>query len=126
MTDVTALAIIAELTVLLESENLALDRMDVAPVVASLGRKRTLVEELVARSSARAGKSTSGKGNDERFLAAVRRNSTLLDSAMHGQRELLKILASAVCDAEERRIYVRRGHSTRLTHSTGLTIATSA
>ena len=126
MTDVTAQGIIAELTALLESENLALDRMDVAPVLASLGRKRALVDELVARSTAPTSKSSSGRGNDERFLAAVRRNSTLLDAAMHGQRELMKILASAACDAEDRQIYVRRGHSTRLTRSTGLTIATSA
>ena len=126
MTDVTVQKVIADLTDLLESENLALDRMDVASVVASLGRKRMLVEELAARSAARAGKSSSGKESDERLVAAARRNSTLLDAAMHGQRELMKILASAICDAEERQVYVRRGHSTRLTRSTGLTIATSA
>ena len=118
--------VVNELIALLESENLALARMDVTTVVASLGRKRALVEELVARPSGRASKATSGKGSGERLFAVIRRNSTLLDAAIHGQRELMKIVAGAVCEAEERQAYVRRGHSTRLTRSTGLTITTSA
>ena len=126
MTDVTADAAVAELITLLESENLALERMDVASVVASLGRKRALVEEIVARSTARAAKTALNATVGKRLASAVRRNSTLLDAAIHGQREVMKILAVAARGAEERKVYVRHGNSAHLTRSTGLTIATSA
>ena len=124
--DLMAGSAVAELVALLERENIALDGMDVSFVVASLGRKRALVEEIVARSETRIGGRELDPVTGRHLAALVRRNSKLLDAAIHGQRELLKILANAVRGAEERKVYARHGHCAPLTRSTGLTIATSA
>ena len=115
-----------ELLALLEDENRALARMQVAAVVASLTRKRALVEKIAARAATTGGKPPIDAVCGRRLAAASKRNASLLDAAIHGQRELMKILASAVRGAEERKVYVRRGHSAQLTRSVGLTIATSA
>lgn len=116
----------AELIALLEGENLALGRMDLASVTASLGRKRALVETIVTQAAARRGKTPLDAVAGKKLAALVRRNSKLLDAAIHGQRELMKILAAAARGAEERKVYARHGQSAHLTRSTGLTIATSA
>ena len=50
----------------------------------------------------------------------------LFDAAILGQREVMKILASAMRGAEERKVYARHGTASQLTRSVGLTIATSA
>lgn len=115
-----------ELIVLLEEENRALAGMQVAAVVASLGRKRVLVEKIAARAAAVGGKPPINPALGRRLAAASKRNASLLDAAIFGQRELMKILASAVRGAEERKVYVRHGHAAQLTRSVGLTIATSA
>ena len=124
--DMQAQAEAEELIALLEEENRALAAMEVASVVASLGRKRILVEKIAARAITRGGKPPIDAACGRRLAAASKRNAGLLDAAIFGQRELMKILASAMRGAEERKVYVRRGHTTQLTRSLGLTIATSA
>ncbi len=124
--DMDAQAEAEELAALLEDENRALVRMDVAFVVASLGRKRVLVDKIAARSAARGGKPNLQAAYGRRLAAASKRNASLLDAAIFGQRELMKILATAMRGAEERKVYVRQGHAAQLTRSVGLTIATSA
>ena len=124
--DMQAQAEAEELLALLEAENSALASMQVAAVVASLARKRVLVEKIAARATTRGGKPPIDAACGRRLAAASKRNASLLDAAIHGQRELMKILASAVRGAEERKVYVRHGHAAQLTRSVGLTIATSA
>ncbi len=124
--DMQAQAEAEQLIALLEEENTALAGMQVASVVASVGRKRALVEKIAARATTRGGKPPIDASCGRRLAAASRRNAALLDAAIFGQRELMKILASAVRGAEERKVYVRHGHATQLTRSVGLTIATSA
>ena len=115
-----------ELIALLEGENQALARMDVAMVVASLGRKRQLVEKIALRASGNGKERVLDMSRGRRLAAASKRNASLLDAAIIGQRDLMKILSAALRGAEERKVYVRQGQAAPLTRSIGLTIATSA
>ncbi len=115
-----------ELIALLEDENRALARMEIATVVASLARKRQLVEKIAAGSSGDGAKRMLDVARGRRLASASKRNATLLDAAIIGQRDLMKILSAALRGAEERKVYVRQGGTAALTRSVGLTIATSA
>jgi hypothetical protein len=114
-----------ELIALLEDENRALARMDLASVTASLNRKRQLVERI-AQAAMEPGEKRIEAARARRLAAASKRNAALLDAAIAAQRELMKILGTAMRGAEQRQVYVRQGQTAALTRSTGWAIATSA
>lgn len=115
-----------QLLALLEAENAALADMRVDVVAASLARKRHLVALVFGSSEGHADRPELSPEIVGRLRDVVRRNTVLLDAAIHGQQEVMRVIASAVQSSGQRSGYAGGGYGLAPSAVLGAAILTSA
>lgn len=110
----------------LEAENTALADMRVDVVTASLAEKRRLVELVFSSSAGRADPAVLTSAMLEKLRDAVSRNTTLLEAAIGGQQEVMRVIAGTVQAAGQRSGYAGGGRGLPPLAMTGAALLTNA